>query len=204
MSSETITRNDLKNILDTIGLIKKDIIGEIRMYSGSSAPTGWLICDGSAVSRTTYSDLFNIIGTTYGSGDGSTTFNLPNMKGRFPLGVGSVDAGDSSAESYWGGTAAGAVNAPLGQRAGEAWDTLSISKIPSHTHAIHTYAASQSGWQGRYPITYDANGLDPASYAWISSGTLVADVPNITYTGEGQAHNNMPPFIAVNFIIYAG
>ena len=57
-------------------------IGTVEAYSGSTAPNGYLLCDGSAVSRTTYSDLFSVIGTTYGSGDGSTTFNLPNLKGR--------------------------------------------------------------------------------------------------------------------------
>ena len=57
-------------------------IGTIEAYSGSSAPNGYLLCDGSAVSRTTYKDLFRVIGTTYGAGDGSTTFNLPNIKGR--------------------------------------------------------------------------------------------------------------------------
>lgn len=60
--------------------------GMIFPYAGSSAPTGFLLCDGSAVSRTTYADLFALISTTYGSGDGSTTFNVPNLKGRFPLG----------------------------------------------------------------------------------------------------------------------
>ena len=64
-------------------------VGFISMYSSSTPPTGWLSCDGSAVSRTTYADLFAVISTSYGSGDGSTTFNLPNLKGRFPLGYAS-------------------------------------------------------------------------------------------------------------------
>jgi microcystin-dependent protein len=57
------------------------------MYGGSTAPNGWLLCDGSAVSRTTYARLFSAIGTKYGSGNGSTTFNLPNFKGRVPVGL---------------------------------------------------------------------------------------------------------------------
>jgi microcystin-dependent protein len=60
--------------------------GAILVFAGSAAPTGWLLCDGSAVSRATYATLFAIISTTYGSGDGSTTFNLPNLKGRVPVG----------------------------------------------------------------------------------------------------------------------
>lgn len=63
-------------------------VGTIQMYAGSSAPTGWAICDGSAVSRTTYSALFTAIGTTYGAGDGSTTFNLPDLRARVPVGAG--------------------------------------------------------------------------------------------------------------------
>lgn len=66
-------------------------VGLISMYSGTTAPTGWLICDGSAISRTTYATLFGVIGTTYGSGDGSTTFNLPNLKGKVPVGLNSGD-----------------------------------------------------------------------------------------------------------------
>lgn len=66
-----------------------DFLGFIQPYAGASAPTGWLLCDGSAVSRTTYSALFGLIGTNYGAGDGSTTFNVPNLKGRFPLGYAS-------------------------------------------------------------------------------------------------------------------
>lgn len=62
--------------------------GVIEMYGGSSAPTGWLLCDGSAVSRTTYANLYAVIGTTFGVGDGSTTFNLPDFQGAFPRGVG--------------------------------------------------------------------------------------------------------------------
>jgi microcystin-dependent protein len=63
-------------------------VGMLSPYGGTSAPSGWLLCDGSAVSRTTYSDLFGVIGTTYGVGDGSTTFNLPDMRAAVPVGAG--------------------------------------------------------------------------------------------------------------------
>lgn len=62
--------------------------GTLTMYAGAAAPSGWLLCDGSAISRTTYSALFTAIGTSYGTGDGSTTFNLPDMRGRMPVGLG--------------------------------------------------------------------------------------------------------------------
>lgn len=64
--------------------------GAVSMYAGSSAPSGWVLCDGSAISRSTYSTLFGVIGTSYGTGDGSTTFNVPDMRGRVAVGVNST------------------------------------------------------------------------------------------------------------------
>lgn len=84
------------------------------MFTGATSPAGWLICDGSAISRTTYNRLFGIIGTAYGSGDGSTTFNIPNMKGRVPVGV------DTSDSDF--GT--------LGKTGGEKKHTLLKTEVP--------------------------------------------------------------------------
>jgi microcystin-dependent protein len=63
--------------------------GTLTAFAGATAPSGWLMCDGSAISRSTYSDLFTVVGTTYGAGDGSTTFNLPDLRGRVPVGYAS-------------------------------------------------------------------------------------------------------------------
>jgi len=71
--------------------ISSNPVGSIILYPGASAPTGYLICDGAAISRTTYSDLYAVIGTVYGIGNGSTTFNLPNLKGRVPVGLNSAE-----------------------------------------------------------------------------------------------------------------
>lgn len=96
------------------------LVGEIIAYAGGVAPTGWLMCDGSAVSRTTYANLFAITGTTYGIGDGSTTFNLPDLAGRFPLGAD-------------GSHARGSVS-------GVEQITLTLDNLPAHTHTIaHTH-----------------------------------------------------------------
>lgn len=76
------------------------ITGEGKLWFTNTAPTGWLICDGSAVSRTTYADLFAVIGTTYGAGDSSTTFNLPDFQGRVPAGKSSVGTFSTLADSF--------------------------------------------------------------------------------------------------------
>jgi microcystin-dependent protein len=102
------------------------------MWSGASAPTGWLLCDGSAVSRTTYAALFAVTSTTYGVGDGSTTFNLPDLLGRVPMGAGA-------------GT--GLTSRTLGAEVGSESTTLTSAHIPQHAHTInhgHTGSGSTS------------------------------------------------------------
>lgn len=94
-------------------------VASIHAYGGSTAPTGWLICDGSAVSRTTYAALFAIIGTTYGAGNGSTTFNLPDLRGKIPVGR---DSGQTEFDV-------------LGETGGAKTHTLSTTEIPSHQHS---------------------------------------------------------------------
>lgn len=95
--------------------------GALMMYGGASAPSGWLLCNGQAVSRTTYADLFAAIGTTYGVGNGSTTFNLPDLRGRTPIGVGQ-------------GT--GLTNRNLAQQLGTETHQLTVNEMPSHTHTV--------------------------------------------------------------------
>jgi len=81
-------RRAIGNVIKQMSGITTAPVGSVTMYAGTSAPTSWLFCDGSAVSRTTYSALFATLGTTFGVGDGSTTFNVPDMRGRAPIGVG--------------------------------------------------------------------------------------------------------------------
>ena len=84
-------QDNIENAINNIPTSEGIPVGTIHTYAGSTAPTGYMICDGSAVSRITYSDLFDVIGITYGSGDGSTTFNIPNLKGKVPVGLDSND-----------------------------------------------------------------------------------------------------------------
>lgn len=88
--------------------------GAVVMYAGTTTPTGWLLCDGAAVSRTTFSALFGVIGTTFGVGDGSTTFNLPDFAARFPRGTtgtpGTTGGSDTNSHTHTAGGAAGNIS----------------------------------------------------------------------------------------------
>jgi microcystin-dependent protein len=131
--SEVHIKDEDGNVVQvtTAGAIKKSVIedsafvptGGYIPFGGSSAPTGWLLCDGSAVSRTTYAALFAVIGTTYGAGDGSSTFNVPDMIGRTAVGV---DAGGSRISS----------NNALGNSGGAETHTLTTAELAAHTHTL--------------------------------------------------------------------
>lgn len=112
----------------TLPKLAFDLTGVITAFGGSSAPTGWLLCDGTAVSRSTYADLFAVVSTTYGSGDGSTTFNLPDLKGKVPVGK---DASQTEFDT-------------LGETGGAKTVTLSSSEIPSHVHNVSAYSHTAS------------------------------------------------------------
>jgi len=125
--TQTLTNKTLDGKNNTI--TNTNPSGSIMMYGGSTAPSGYLLCDGSAVSRTTYADLFTAIGTTYGTGDGSTTFNVPNVKGKVPVGR---DSGDTSFDT-------------LGETGGEKSHTLTVTEMPSHNHSLPTYYFTAEG-----------------------------------------------------------
>ena len=125
-------------------------IGSIVPYGSTTAPTNWLVCDGSAVSRTTYADLFAVIGTSFGAGNGSTTFNLPNLKGKVPVGYNSSETEFDT----------------MGETGGEKTHTLTTDEIPSSVGLLNkidnTYPgavlSATSGWK------YNANREINASY----------------------------------------
>ncbi|WP_052466148.1 phage tail protein [Beduini massiliensis] len=261
--------NQLENIQS--GEQVKVLFGKIQQYfeyllptggtipfPGETAPNGYLLCQGQAVSRTTYSNLFNVIGTIYGSGDGSTTFNLPDLRGRVPVGK---DDRDTDLKT-------------LGNKGGEKAHTLTAQEMPSHNHSAtltinsggaHTHTASSNSTgahthsvsgsaasagthyhdmdQSTFNKLDTKYGLTNSSPAYndrvvgLNSSTSIGTrsagahthsisgtaasagghshtitvnsggahahtgTVSITNTGGGQAHNNMQPYIVLNYII---
>lgn len=147
-------------------------VGSILPYSSEKLPIGYLLCDGSEVSRSSYEELFGVIGTSFGEGNGSTTFNLPNLKGRVTVGK------DSAQEEF----------VEIGQTGGEKEHQLSIGEMPSHNHNIGAYMGE---WMS-----------SGAQIQWVGSGQGYKAVDN-PVQGDNQPHNNLQPYIVVNYIIKA-
>lgn len=148
-------------------------IGSIIPYSGETAPEGYSICDGKELNRETYKELFSIIGTTFGNGDGTSTFNLPDLKGRISVGL---DSSDTDFDA-------------LGKTGGEKTHTLTINEMPSHNHGLYT--DTQPG--------HTVNSWGVATT--IKGSTLYANSQRMSYTGNSLPHNNMPPYLVLNYII---
>jgi len=167
--------------------------GAVIPYAGSTAPAGWLLCDGAAVSRTTYANLFNLIGTTYGTGDGSTTFNVPDLRGRVALGKDNM--GGSSANRV---TATQADN--LGQGSGAENHTLVTGEMPSHNHNILGTSGAESATTSLNNARFRDGGMNLSSTG-TPSATYQMNTSTISNTGGDGAHNNMPPYLTLNMII---
>jgi microcystin-dependent protein len=176
--------------------------GAMAPYGGVSAPAGWMLCDGTPVSRTTYAELFAVVGTNYGAGDGSTTFNLPNFKTRTPVGM---DTGDTDFSR-------------LGKTGGAKTHTLATNEIPAHAHTVsppstntasagaHTHEVQMSdgaGWSGL--VDSSGNGTVQWTKTTTSGGSHTHSVSispfNSGSTGGSTAHNNLQPYLVVNYII---
>ena len=160
--------------------------GAIEAYAGSTAPTGWLLSFGQAVSRTTYANLFAVISTTYGSGDGSTTFNLPDMRGRAVAGV---DNMGGTAASRLTSTVLTASNT-LGATGGTQTHTLTAAQsgVPAHSHPISV--ANVSNFTGIIGSTGHGGTV-----------TYTASTDNNTAANASSAHPITQPTIVLNYII---
>jgi len=165
--------------------------GAINAYAGSIAPSGWLLCDGAAVSRATYADLFALIGTTYGAGDGTSTFNVPNLKGRVAVGR---DATQTEFDV-------------LGETGGAKTHTLTTGEMPSHSHTAdgdltaasslttHSHTAdgdltAASAGSHDHSTTTDANGSHSHTGTVDSGGFHDHSAPTRNTTSSTHTHQS--------------
>lgn len=190
------------------------VIGSILMFAGETAPDGWLLCNGQAISRTDYADLFAVIGVAYGSGDTATTFNLPDLGGRVPVGANNtyLVGGHGGSETHY----------------------ITTDEMPSHNHTASTASAGAHthAFGDNRVLTYNykatsSTGVSERAVAKASSGSYMAPVVNnsktdwagwdvtgsagahthtvtVNSSGGGEAMSLMQPYVNVNYIIYAG
>ena len=165
------------------------MIGEIRMFAGNFPPVGWAFCDGSLISISENDVLFTLIGTTYG-GDGQTTFALPDFRGRAPI---SVSSGNS-----------------MGQMGGTETVTLTVSQIPAHRHpmqVVNVPGTTNVPSPGVMPakaadIEFPGGTKQVMTYAKDNAGgEIQANPQSVNPQGFSQPHDNMKPFVGINYII---
>lgn len=161
--------------------MSEPFLAEVRLVGFNFAPRGWAFCDGQILPINQNQSLYSLLGTTYG-GDGRTSFALPDLRGRTPIHVGRSNGGGDHR---------------LGQKSGEETNTLSAAQMPNHDHVLQ---ASSS----------DGNNFNPAGLvlakATVATYTVPAQLVNmnpgaVVNVGGGQAHENMQPYLAVNFCI---
>lgn len=169
--------------------MSQPFIGEVRCFGFAFAPVGWAFCNGQPLPISNFSALFAIIGTIYG-GDGQTTFNLPNLQGQVPM--------------HWG-NGAGGFNTSIGQVQGTTYVTLITAQTPAHTHALTVQATPSGGIVERTAV--------PSSNSYISDvnpGGMYNRTPTFdaqfasqvfTQAGNSLPHDNMQPYLGVNFCI---
>jgi len=180
-------------------------VGTIVPYAGTSVPTGWVLCDGTAYSRAAYSTLFGVVGTTYGAGDGATTFNVPDLRQRFPLGKAGSGTGSTLGAS--GGAIDHSHTGPS--------HTHTISASGTHTHSISADGTGATGAPSDTTVVQSGTGATVASSTHTHTGPshdhsaatgASGNHDHAGATGAGGAGNTgtaNPPFLALNYIMLA-
>lgn len=174
--------------------------GDLKWSASALSQTSdWLLCDGSAVSRTTYADLYAAITTTYGSGDGSNTFNLPDLRGRFPIGVGTTTGLTRDGDPVSGD------NFSLGDKGGEKDVVLEMENLPSEPPPlggkvdkmlVHRTSAGQEANSDRKGLSQDNS-----DHVYRSNSETDHTDNALGNLGDDEAHNNIPPYLALNCYI---
>lgn len=154
------------------------------MFGGANVPMGYLFCNGQAVDKVKYQNLYSVIGDIYTpiTHSDPNTFCVPNYNGRSPLGM---------SNDY-----------PIGQEGGEDKVTLTVSEIPSHTHGVNAVSSTGTSADPTGRLLSNTSGLDK-EYSNDTADTTM-DGGMIANTGGGESHNNMHPYLSINFVIYTG
>lgn len=184
---------DTRSITERVNVLIREYNQQLRVppgmvlpFAGAAAPDGFLLCDGSAVSRTTCGDLFAAIGTAYGAGDGSTTFNVPDLRGR--VAAGRDDMGGAAASRLTGG-GSGIAGATLGAVGGAETHALTTAEMPGHAHPG---AAGFNFLMANAGTPFATPGAATAGIGFTATTGI---------SGSGQAHNNAQPTIVLNYVI---
>ena len=177
--------NNIGNIVTTNSFTDGTPSGTIMAWPVSNPPDGWLICDGSAVSRSDYANLFGIIGVTYGTGDGSTTFNLPDLRARVILGV--------NTSGNLGTGSAARTGKAFASTGGEEAHTLTVAEMPAHTHSL-------GSGDYNYGVLWEQTS-GGSSFQTLEGYNTYSGLTATNSTGGGGAHNNLQPYITLNYII---
>jgi microcystin-dependent protein len=164
--------------------MSEPFIAEIRIFAGNFAPRGWAFCNGQLLPIAQNTALFSLIGTTYG-GDGRTTTALPNLQGRAPMHP---------------GRGPGLTSRLLGQRGGVETITLSESQMPNHNHSLQG-TSSPASTNAPNNTTTLARSINGNSYKLGATADASMDTGALLPAGGGQAHNNLQPYLAINYII---
>lgn len=174
---------DMTNLaLDIEATVRAGVTGMVAPFAGAAAPAGWLLCQGQAVSRTTYSALYAVCGVVYGVGDGSTTFNVPNLKGRVPVGVDAAQT-EFNGAGKTGGTKTHQHSSPF-----------PLHPQASGTGAAHTVLPHNTSvyGMGTQQVTYP----NIARFTATSEATSAAGYPFLTSAGD-----SLQPYVALNYLI---
>lgn len=179
--------------------------GAVLPYAVSTPPPGWLACDGSAVSRTTYSALFAVISTTYGAGDSSTTFNVPDTRGRFIAGFDSGNATGRLTNSVSGGVSAAA----MGNTGGEQAHQITLAELASHPHGVsdpgHAHTAltpvNNTGSFGAGANPPSASGSGVVDNQIGTTTSTSATGISVSSAGGNAAHNTVAPALVLFYVI---
>lgn len=167
-----VANTDAVNVAQ-LASINSVLTGTIQMWPTVTAPSGYLLCTGTAVSRSTYAALFAVIGTTFGVGDGSTTFNLPNYSDRLPIGSGTI----------------GALAATGGSKDAVVVSHTHTITDPGHAHTIPSFAVAGNGGA--------TVGVTSGSQATSTASTGIS----VNTAGVSGTNANLPPYLSINFII---